>query len=41
MTIPLCLMGFFLLPALATGAKEKDKEPVNTAILAREASPQD
>jgi hypothetical protein len=41
MTIPLCLMGFFLLPALATGAKEKVKEPVNTAILAREASPQD
>jgi hypothetical protein len=41
MTIPLFLMGFFLLPALATGAKEKDKKPVDTAILAREASPQD
>jgi hypothetical protein len=41
MTLPLFVMGFFLLPALATAAKEKDKEAVDTAILAREASPQD
>jgi uncharacterized membrane protein len=41
MTVPLFLMGFFLLPALAAGAKEKDKKPVDTVILAREASPQD
>jgi hypothetical protein len=41
MTIPLLLMGFFLLPAPAAGEKENDKKPVDNAVMAREAAPQD